>query len=336
MIRLFKSDLTQKVNQPIVLNLLQQLRKCSLLIAFIFSPALQAEESLPDIEAVKRRIQQTESLIQNLQVIEKSVCRQRDLKEGDEIYEMDRECQWTITADGKKHYIATGETLRFMANSVTTNPFKVEFAFDGTYARSLEYLSRDLTRIFSGEVADHSSYYSILPTEFTVLGGRESLYQILEKREYKVVGREEYQDREVLKIEGETIERSGWFWNRRILFDMERGTLVKTAYLMKQQAEKDWIEYAIWAGSNHEEISPGVWLPLKYRKYSFLVKKPDDPKEFSDGYVGTYSNWIVNAKLPKSRFQLIFPDNVPVNDQRKGANGRLLSKTEIEELNRQQ
>ncbi|QDT32765.1 LolA-like protein [Thalassoglobus polymorphus] len=336
MVRLSKSDLTQKVKQPMVLDSLQQVRKCSLLIALILSSALQAGESLPNIEAVKRRIQQTESLIQNLQVNEKAVCRQRDLQGGDEIYEMDRECQWTITADGKKHYIATGETLRFMANSATTNPFKVELAFDGTYSRSLEYLSRDLARIFSGEVADHPSYYSMLPTEFTVLGGRESLLQILEKREYKVVGREEYQGREVLKIEGEAIERGGWFWNRRILFDMQRGTLVKTAYLMKQQAEKEWIEYAIWAGSNHEEISPGVWLPLKYRKYSFLVKKNDAPKEFSDGYVGTFSNWIVNAKLPKSRFQLIFPENVPVNDQRKGANGRLLSQAEIEELNRQQ
>ncbi len=336
MVRLFKSDLTQKVKQLMILNSLQQLRKCSLLIAFILSSALQAGESLPDIEAVKRRIHQTESLIQNLQVNEKAVCRQRDLKGGDQLYEMNRECQWTISTDGKQHYIATGETLRFMANSAKTIPFKVELAFDGTYSRSLEYLRRDLTKVFSGAVADHPFYYSIRPTEFTVLGGRESLSQILDKKQYKVVGREEYQGREVLKIEGEAIERGGWFWNRRVLFDMERGTLVKTAYLMKQQAEKDWIEYAIWAGSNHEEISPGVWLPLKYRKYSFLVKKPDDPKEFSDGYVGTYSNWIVNAKLPKSRFQLIFPDNVPVNDQRKGANGRLLSKTEIEELNRQQ
>ncbi len=292
-----------------------------------------AEDALPTMDDIKERIKQTESLIQNLQVSEKSVRRQRDYRGGDETYEMKRQCEWTVSADGKRHYIASGESLRYLQNGASTSPFKTELAFDGTFARSLRYLGSDLTRIISGQIADYPTRHSMLPTEFTVLWGSETLLEIIAKRSFSVVEKDEHQGRTVFVIENEPVERDGKFWTRRIYFDMERGTQVKTAYANKKSLEADWNEYAIWSGLDHQEITPGVWLPLKYRKYSFNFKDDGSPKEFVDGYIGTYSNWKVNVNLPNDKFTLKYPENIRVNDQRKGGNGKLLSKEETQELN---
>ncbi len=311
----------------------QQLACIALVLLISCESIAFAEDTLPSMDDVKARIQEAAALIQNLQVSEKAVRRQRDFRGGEEIYEMKRQCEWTVTADGKRHYVATGEAFRYLPKGGTTSPFKSELTFDGTYARSIRYLSSDLTRVVSGQIADHPSRYSMLPTEFTVLWGKETLLEILAKRPFSVVREADHEGRTVLVIEGEPVERDGMFWTRRIYFDMERGVPVKTAYANRKSLKVDWNEYAVWTGLDHQEIIPGVWLPLKYRKYSFNFKDDGSPKEFVDGYIGTYSNWKLNVNLPDDKFTLKYPDNIRVNDQRKGGNGNLLSKEESQELN---
>lgn len=306
---------------------------CMVLVAWGQSNQVHAEDSLPPIEDVLVRIREVEGHIKTLQVHEVSTSRQRPLFKGDKIYEMPRECQWTLTADGQRHFIATGENLRFQADGTTTSPFKVEVAFDGKLSKTLQYSPRDLSRPFSGRVAALPTRYSMLPTEFTVLWQSESLSEILSKRPYKVIQQDEFDGRSVYVIEGEPVERDDWFWSRQIHFDYERGIPVKTAYVMKPELTGQWIEYAVWTGADYIEVISDVWLPTKFRKYSFSVQDRGKLVEFSDGYVGTYSNWKVNEPIPASRFTLKFPDNMTVNDNRPGGDGRLLSKEEIEKLN---
>lgn len=306
---------------------------CCGILSVLLSSAVFAEESLPTISDVKRRIQQTQSLIQNLEVHETCVRRQRDFDGGDEIYEMERACHWILSADGQCRFVASGETLRFKPVGADTVPFKVELAYDGVSARWVDYFSKDLTRPFSGQISDHPTRYTMLPTKLTVLWGRETLLEILEKRTFEVVATEVVNERNAVVLAGAPIERDGWFWNRRIHFDMEWGTPLKSAFVMKKKLADEWIEYAVWTSLEHEEVIAGVWLPHKYRQYSFNVKNDGFPKEFSDGYVGTFTAWKVNQELTASTFQMKFPENLPVNDQRGDANGRLLGQEEIAALN---
>ena len=309
---------------------------CILLLINVatLSSVLLAEEDLPTVAEVKERVIATAAKINTLQVYEETVRRQRDYNGGNEVYEMQRTCQWTLTDDGKRHYVSEGKSLRFTNTGATYVPYKTELSYDGKLSRSIDYLSRDITRTFSGKVDDHPIRHTMLPTEFTVFWQpNKSLLDILNRRPFHVLGHEVLNDRKAVVLLGEPIERDGWHWNRRIHFDMEWGTPLKTAYVMKQTTAEEWIEYAVWIGLDHQEMIEGVWLPEKYRKYSFNVKDKGNTVEFSDGYVGTYSNWKVNEEIPSTKFALVFPDNLPVNDLRPEQNGRLLSKEEIAELN---
>ena len=299
----------------------------------LFATSHCAGEDLPTIEAVKTRMEQTLTLIKNLQVEEATLKRQRDFNGRDEIYEMDRETKWTVTSDGKRHYVSTGGSLSFNNQGATIVPYKTELAFDGEIARSIKYLSRDLAKPFSGAVADHPSSHTMNPLKMTPFWERETLLDIISGRPFHVVEQEAIYGREALVILGDPIDRDDWQWNYKIHFDMERGTQLKVAYVMRRPGEEEWIEYAQWAALDHTEVIPGVWLPRKYRYFSFSVKDDGSPVEFFGGLVGTFRQWKVNQQLPADRFTLTFPENLPVNDQRKGENGRLLGKNEIAILN---
>ncbi|MDA7528093.1 hypothetical protein OAF42_03705 [Planctomicrobium sp.] len=306
----------------------------SVLLICFFVTSLKAEDELPSIEAIKDRITQTLSLIKNLQVEEKTVKRQRDYVREDDIYQMNRESTWTLTSDLKRHYVSTGESLNFNKEGATKVPYKAELAYDGTIARSIRYLSRNLTRPFAGQVDDYPTTHTMNPMKLTVFWeGKKTLLDIISQRPYHVIANEEIYGRDAYVMIGDPIDRDGWHWNHRIHFDMELGTQLKVAYVMKRPDAEDWIEYATWSGLDHEEVIPGVWLPKKYRYYSFTVKEDGSPIELFGGMIGSFSNWKVNQDIPADRFTMIFPDNLPVNDQRPKQNGRLMSKDEIKQLN---
>lgn len=304
------------------------------LLICLFVSSLQAEDELPSIEAVKDRMTQTLSLIKSLQVEEKTVKRQRDYVREENIYQMNREATWALTSDLKQHYVSTGESLNFNDQGATKVPYKAELAYDGTTARSIRYLSRDLTRPFAGKVDDHPTRHTMNPLKLTLFWeGKETLLDIISQRPYHVVSKEEIYGREAFVIIGDPVDRDGWHWNHRIHFNMEMGTQLKVAYVMKRPDAKEWIEYATWSGLDHQEVIPDVWLPVKYRYYSFTVKEDGSPIELFGGFIGSFSNWKVNQEIPADRFTMIFPDNLPVNDQRPKQNGRLMSKDEIKQLN---
>lgn len=315
-------------------KLVQNYWKILTLLLTFARPASASEQELPSLDAVIARVRQTQRLLQTLQVHEVSEYRQRGQLSRQEIFEMRQECDWTFAANGREHCLARGDFLKSGPVKEEVEPFRMEWGSDGTVVRILKYATDEPNRVFSAKVDDFPPRFGVFPLIFTVLwNGESTIAEELKSRPSRVVGWNVHDGRPVVEIAEEPVEGAGKLWARQTLIDMDRGTNVKVAFLVKQNPEDAWIEHAVWSGYDYQEIARDVWLPQRFRYYSFSVFDDASGREFQAGCVGAYTDWKVNRDLPDTTFKPLFPENIPVNDHRSGADGVLLGNAEIQALN---
>lgn len=304
------------------------------LLLTIGRPALASEQELPSLDAVIARVRQTEGLLQTLQVHEVSEYRQRGQLRRQEIFKMPQQCDWTFAANGRELCVARGELLKSGPVKEEVEPFRMEWGSDGTVVRILKYATDEPNRVFSARVDDFAPRIGVFPLIFTVLwNGESTIAEELSSRPSRVIGWNVHDGRTVVEIAEEPVEAAGKLWARQTLIDMDRGTNVKVAFLVKRNSDDAWIEHAVWSGYDYQEMARGVWLPHRFRFYSFSIFEDASGREFQAGCVGAYRDWKVNSTLSDVTFKPLFPENIPVNDHRSGADGVLLGNAEIQALN---
>lgn len=146
--------------------------------------------------------------------------------------------------------------------------------------------------------------------------------QLITKHRGRIVGRIRHDEREAIVVETEPHFNKNYFKLRFWIAPSLGFAVVKRANMIRFPGHDRWIDFNRIVGSDHREIEPGIWLPMRAVYESFGVKEEDarDGTEplLSSRYKIVNSNWIVNPQVDDSLFTLEFPPGIQVEDQTRG------------------
>ncbi|APW60781.1 hypothetical protein [Paludisphaera borealis] len=277
-----------------------------------------APPPLPTIDEVLARLDRTEAAIDNLSVTTRYVKHDRSMMPGNKPVRVEMTTKFVVDREGRSWYDCEGEQVNFgpKKGEVRTYKGRWSMAFDGKVATSLT--SGADGKPHFAEISDYPAWHGVNPLEFTTRYFQKTVTSTLRAKKGRVVEWKARQSRPVVVAETEVFtSKDGTEWKQRFWIDIERGVIVRRAALMMRTPEQGFREYTRIESDDHEEIAPGIWLPMRVLYESVDVPQDGGPEAMSWRFEGVNSDWVVNKKLPDGLFRLTFPEDLQVNDHRK-------------------
>ena len=269
----------------------------------------------PAVRKLVEGLHETESAIRNLSVTTEYVKLQQFSLPVDQPVRMELVTKAIVDSTGRGWNDCTGEQVNIEPNGKDVRIYKGRWtgAFDGKVARSLNGYGDG--KFHSGGISNYLTWHGIDPRDFTTDYFDSRVSAKIEDRGATVAGQVPWDGRTVTIVDtipqGTKDKRKYRFW-----IDPERKIVVRRAIVIQFLPGQPWQEYTRIESSDHEEIAPGIWLPMHVMYESVEVTKELAPEKLSWSYEGRNRDWKVNQDLPDKTFALTFPPNVRVNDHR--------------------
>jgi hypothetical protein len=142
-----------------------------------------------------------------------------------------------------------------------------------------------------------------------------------ETEKWRVVGVTKWDGHTVVDIETETMtsKADGNLFRNRYYVDCERGfSIVYRANQMYRPKTKSWLDYCSLTCHDYVEAGPGIWLPTRILYEGYGIPIADNDAYMINRTEVKASNWVVNANLPDTLFDIDFPSGLIVEDQETG------------------
>ena len=280
---------------------------------------LHARETTATAELTTEKIlaglSRAEARIRNLAVTTKYVQLQKFDLPVEEPVRVEFVTKFVVDNTGRSWQECFGERVDSRPNRVEVLKGHWLGSFDGKVAKSLS-ASED-GKFDSGRMDNYPSYRGVFPLEFTTHYFQKPVSAILKKSGAVLVGEAEWEGRPVTLVETPPVNRTGDITARgkyQFLIDPTRDWIVvRRSTWIQYGADQEWQEYTHVESSEHKEIRPGIWLPMRVKYESLNVTKSGNP-ELLWSFDGRNEDWKVNQNLPESQFNITFPPGVVVTD----------------------
>lgn len=222
----------------------------------------------------------------------------------------------TFDALGRGRYQGFGDMRD--VNDLKSYRYRTKAIFDG---KRMKVLEGDNTRYLHGKVSEISQLpWPVDPRDYLYRYRSKPVGKLLAEEGSQIVGQVLWNGRRVVEAETKTkVAPNGDRAKNRFLIDCERGfVVVRCSTRIFRPATKDWFDYGWIEGRNYTEVNPGIWVPMEvtqemYGRSATILSPPR---------IGRYeirnTNWVLDAELPDSTFQLDFPPGIIVKDEQTG------------------
>jgi hypothetical protein len=254
----------------------------------------QLSISKPPVDLLLRDLRRAESAIRNLSVTTDYVKRHKLQAAGKEPVRTRFLTKATVDRAGRTWTECVGEEVHLTADGkyVGIRRGKWRSAFDGEVVQQMEALGEADFR--DAATVGMLTWRGLDPRELTTHFLQKPVHEMLRDHgveSLKWMGQNgRWIAVETLSV-GTEQERKYRFW-----IDQERKTIVRRCLLIRSSSDAKWRDHVCLESSHHNEVEPGVWLPM-ITKY----------KSVDVSYTGTSRDWRVNQTLPDGTFSLVPP-----------------------------
>jgi hypothetical protein len=198
-------------------------------------------------------------------------------------------------------------------------PWRTVGVFDGKRLKTKE---GDNVRYMQGKVSERFDMpWPTDPREFLYNFEGGPIGKRIGEEGSHIIGTAVQDGRRVLEIESRVyVDKDGKDRRKcRYLVDCDHGfAVVRRNIAIFRPAANDWFDYSVMEGHKYTEVTPGIWLPGAVTRVMYGSSATVLQPQMLARIEISNKNWVVNAQLPDSQFQLEFEPDVFVTDEQTG------------------
>jgi hypothetical protein len=192
-------------------------------------------------------------------------------------------------------------------------------AFNGSRMKAM---TGDKQRYLRGRVSENSGMpWPLDPREYLYRFAGNQVGKTIMEEGSQITGWINWDRRKVIAAETKIYPGPEGSDKTKIRFyiDPDRGfSIVRRSFAIFKPGSNEWFDYNVIEGYDYNEISPGIWVPSLVKWNSYGASST----ELSPLQIGRHeirnSNWVINAKLPDTYFDLEFEPGIIVTDEQSG------------------
>ncbi len=191
--------------------------------------------------------------------------------------------------------------------------------FDG---RRMKVMTGDKHQYLQGKVSEKPALpWPMDPREYLFHFFGKQIGKMIEQEGSQITGWVDWNGRKVIAVETKTYPgpEGNDKTKVRFLVDLERGfAVVRRTIAIYRPQPNDWFDYGVVEGYDYNEVAPGIWVPGLVKTVSYGATSTDLNPTLIGRREIKNSNWVINAKLPDSYFDLEFKPGILVTDEQSG------------------
>jgi hypothetical protein len=284
-----------------------------------------SEKEPIDSQPIIKKLDENEKFVRGFRVKTETKIRQR-IGNNFQLPEIEREIKTSFAID-ERGRIRSEQTGGVPGQIGTTDVRQQQevAVFDGLLLRLLKGNVNE-----SGNWGYHGRNKYRMPREvdprnYLAQHGNESIRQSISGGQYRVIGKETWQDREVVLFQSSTTTQEAEKTSYRGLMRLDPAlgyaAVFRVSQIRYDDLGPDWYDYARYELSDYKLSADGIWLPGRAIYTSLLpnrdVVKAKQPLETAWQHHIRFLDWELNPVFTDEDFTLKFSDGIFVMDETK-------------------
>lgn len=191
--------------------------------------------------------------------------------------------------------------------------------FDG---KRMKAMTGDKSRYLQGKVSERPEMpWPMDPREYLYRFAGKQIGKLIAQEGSQITGWVNWDGRKVIAAETKSYPGPEGIDKTKISFyiDPDRGfAVVRRSFAVYRPKPNDWFDYNVIEGYDYSEATPGVWVPALVKWNSYGASSIELTPTMIGRREVRSSNWVINAKLPDSYFDLEFVPRILVTDEQSG------------------
>jgi hypothetical protein len=148
-------------------------------------------------------------------------------------------------------------------------------------------------------------------------GKEEQVGKEITGDDWHIVGWTSWDGRRLILVESKVHEEPTEKMKKQVFIDPERAfAVVRRTFVSYRPTLGGWVDTYVLECRDYSEVVPGIWVPARIARLQGGSSKGQ--KGVWDVLDVQSSNWVINAKLPDSTFELEFQPAILINDEQTG------------------